>query len=116
MEKSVVALGAAVWKQHTEDTTTPPPHPCPTSPSVWRLCAGHHLVGQVQHSQVRLYFEAERGEAGHAVLWPGELMEDDGVFGIQLLLLPASRDRVETSIHRIKAGGLQCFSSYINRT
>lgn len=43
-------------------------------------------------------------------------MEDDGVFGIQLLLLPASRERVETSIHRIKRGGLQCFSSYINRT
>lgn len=55
-----------------------------------------HLVGQVQHSQVRLDFEAERGEAGHAVLWPGELMEDDGVFGIQLLLLPAGGGQEET--------------------
>lgn len=50
-----------------------------------------HLVGQVQHAQVGLYFEAEGGEAGHAILWPGELMEDDGVFRVQLLLLPARR-------------------------
>lgn len=41
-------------------------------------------------------------------------MEDDGVFGIQLLLLPASGGRVETSIHRIKRGGLKCFSFYVN--
>lgn len=50
------------------------------------LC--YHLVGQIRHPQVRLYFEAEGREAGHTILWPGKLMEDNGVFGVQLLLLP----------------------------
>lgn len=51
-----------------------------------------HLVGQIQHTQVCLYFQAEGWQAGHAVLWPGELMEDDGIFGIQLLLFPAQME------------------------
>lgn len=51
-----------------------------------------HLVGQIQHAQVGLYLQAEGGQAGNAVLWPGELMEDDGVFGIQLLLFPAQTE------------------------
>lgn len=60
--------------------------------------AERHLVGQVHHAQVRLYFEAEGWEAGHAVLWPGELMEDDGVFRIQLLLLPAQMETTTSSV------------------
>lgn len=60
--------------------------------------AERHLVGQVHHAQVRLYFEAEGWEAGHAVLWPGELMEDDGVFRIQLLLLPAQMETTASSV------------------
>lgn len=64
--------------------------PSESSPvSTLRQNAEFHLVGQIHHTQVRLYFEAEGWEAGHAVLWPGELMEDDGVFRVQLLLLPA---------------------------
>lgn len=51
-----------------------------------------HLVGQIQHTQVCLYFQAEGREAGHAVLWPRELMEDDGVFGVQLLLFPTQME------------------------
>lgn len=76
----------------------------------------HHLVGQIHHAQVRLYFEAEGREAGHAVLRPGELVEDDGVFRVQLLLLPAHRstegeelkhtqgvtDYVYCSLHKLK--------------
>lgn len=54
-----------------------------------------HLVGQIQHAQVRLYFEAEGRQAGHAVLRPGELVEDDGVFRVQLLLLPTQRTQTE---------------------
>lgn len=60
--------------------------------------AERHLVGQVHHAQVRLYFEAEGWEAGHAVLWPGELMEDDGVFRVQLLLLPAQMETTASSV------------------
>lgn len=57
-----------------------------------------HLIGQVQHAQVGLYFEAKGGEAGHTILWPGELMEDDGVFRVQLLLLPAQRKDGDSSV------------------
>lgn len=57
-----------------------------------------HLVGQVQHAQVGLDIEAEGREAGHAVLGPGELMEDDGVFGVQLLLLPARRAQMDVCV------------------
>lgn len=56
-----------------------------------------YLVRQIQHAQVRLYFEAEGGEAGDAVLWSGELMEDDGIFRIQLLLLPIHTERQNTN-------------------
>lgn len=52
----------------------------------------HHLVGQIQHTQVCLYFQAEGREAGNAVLWPRELMEDDGIFGVQLLLFPTQME------------------------
>lgn len=66
---------------------------------LWRVKKTHikfrfplcYLVRQIQHAQVCLYFEAEGGEAGDAVLWSGELMEDDGIFRVQLLLL--SRER-----------------------
>lgn len=51
-----------------------------------------HLVGQIQHAQVGLYFEAEGREAGHTVLWPGELVQDDGILRVQLLLLPAQTE------------------------
>lgn len=54
-----------------------------------------YLVGQIHHAQVRLYFEAEGREAGHAVLRPGELVEDDGIFRVQLLLLPAQREEIK---------------------
>lgn len=53
-----------------------------------------HLVGQIQHTQVCLYFQAEGREAGHTVLWPRELMEDDGVFGVQLLLFPTQMEAI----------------------
>ena len=54
-----------------------------------------HLVRQIYHAQVRLYFEAEGGEAGHAILWSGELMEDDGILRVQLLLLSTQRTEIE---------------------
>ena len=57
-----------------------------------------HLVGQVQHAQVGLDVEAEGRQAGNAVLGPGELMEDDGVFGVQLLLLPARRAQKDVCV------------------
>lgn len=75
----------------------------PTFGACWRaLISNHtfifsetcrpHLVGKVHHAQVGLYFEAEGREAGHTVLWPGELMKDYGVFRVQLLLLPTQRE------------------------
>ena len=70
-------------------------------PQTHRGCCVH-LVGQIHHTQVRLYFEAEGWEAGHAILWPGELVKDDGVFRVQLLLLPTHREQVEnTNIFRL---------------
>lgn len=50
-----------------------------------------HLVRQIHHAQVCLYFEAEGGEAGDAILWSGELMKDDGILRVQLLFLPTQR-------------------------
>lgn len=48
-----------------------------------------YLIGKVHHAQEGLHLETERGEAGHAGLWTGELVQDDGVLGVHLLFFPA---------------------------
>lgn len=46
-----------------------------------------YLVGQVNHTEVGLQLKAERGQGRGASFGPGELVEYDGVFRVQLFLL-----------------------------
>lgn len=55
-----------------------------------------HLVGQVGHTEVGLQFKAERGQGRGTRSGPGELVEDDGIFRVQLLFLS-----VRGKMHRV---------------
>lgn len=46
-----------------------------------------YLVGQVNHTEVGLQLKAERGQGRGAGFGPGELVEYDGIFRVQLFLL-----------------------------
>ncbi len=50
-----------------------------------------YLVGQVNHTEVGLQFKAEGGQRRGASFGPGELVEYDGVFRVQLFLLSVCR-------------------------
>lgn len=46
-----------------------------------------YLVGQINHAEVGLHLKAERGKGWNTSFGPGELVEYDGIFRVQLLLL-----------------------------
>lgn len=46
-----------------------------------------YLVGQVNHTEVGLQLKAERGQRRGASVGPGELVEYDGIFRVQLFFL-----------------------------
>ena len=50
-----------------------------------------YLVGQVNHTEVGLQLKAERGQGRGTSFGPGELVEYDGVFRVQLFLLSVWR-------------------------
>lgn len=59
-----------------------------------------YLVGQVNHTEVGLQLKAEGGQGRGASLGPGELVEYDGVFRVQLFLLSVwTRERQRRRSH-----------------
>lgn len=51
------------------------------------LSISFYLIGQVKHAEVGLQLKAERGQGRGTGSGPGELVEYDGILGVQLFLL-----------------------------
>lgn len=57
-----------------------------------------YLIGQVQHAEVGLQLKAERGQGRGASFGPGELVEDDGIFRVQLFLLSVWEQKADLTL------------------
>lgn len=62
-----------------------------------------YLVGQVRHPQVRFDLQTKGGQARDSSFRPGKLMQNDGVFRVQLLFLPTGQQiRKYTEIDEVQ--------------